>query len=203
MRKADADNLQLSRFYTVDVVLATISSAALLVAIKLISSWNLKYTLLGGVLIGLATATKISALALLLPFFVAWLLYCSRQRAFFNLKTAGCGAVLLLAALAAFAFAEPYAFLDSASFLRDIQEQTNMVKGLGRPPYVIQYAHTAPYFYHLKQMWFYTMGWPLALCVFAGTILATFRQIRRPQGAEIVLLVFVLGTFLAIGGYQV
>lgn len=196
-------HLQLSRFYTVDVVLATVCSAALLVALALADRWSLRLALGGGALLGLAAATKISALALLPAFFTAWILFCLRERAFFSPGIIGKGIVLLLTALITFAIAEPYAFLDSASFLKDIREQTGMVKGLWRPPYIIQYAGTAPYFYHLKQLWHYTMGWPLALSVFAGMALALFRQIRQPRSAEIVLLVFVLGTFAAIGGQQV
>lgn len=115
-----------------------------------------------------------------------------------------------------FCVAEPYAILDFETFRRHTTEQTNMVRGYWRPPYTIQYAHTLPYIYHLQQMLWYTMGWPLFLVAMAGIIVATARTaiesidrvlrqefLSKPLSPEIIPLTFLLVFFLATGNFQV
>ncbi len=115
-----------------------------------------------------------------------------------------------------FTLAEPYALLDFDTFVRHTREQTSMVRGLWRPPYTIQYERTVPYFYHLKQMLWYTMGWPVFTVVALGVLAASLRVVidlldkvfRRELGsksltAEMIPLVFVAVFFLATGYFQV
>jgi hypothetical protein len=75
-----------------------------------------------------------------------------------------------------FTLAEPYAILDFQTFQHHTSEQTNMVRGYWRPPYTIQYAHTLPYIYHLQQMLWYTMGWPLFIVALVGIVVAIGRM---------------------------
>ncbi len=115
-----------------------------------------------------------------------------------------------------FTLAEPYALLDFETFVRHTREQTSMVRGLWRPPYTIQYERTVPYLYHLKQMLWYTMGWPVFIIVTVGVVAASMRVLidlldkvfRRELGstsltAEMIPLVFVGVFFLATGYFQV
>jgi 4-amino-4-deoxy-L-arabinose transferase-like glycosyltransferase len=115
-----------------------------------------------------------------------------------------------------FVLAEPYAILDFQTFQHHTREQTNMVRGYWRPPYTIQYAHTAPYLYHLKQMLFYTMGWPLFLVSLIGIIAACLRVcvesldkvlrrefLTQPISSEVIPLIFLLVFFGATGYFQV
>ena len=115
-----------------------------------------------------------------------------------------------------FTLAEPYAILDFDTFLRHTREQTSMVRGLWRPPYTIQYERTVPYLYHLKQMLWYTMGWPLFAVVALGFGAASLRVLidlldkvlRRELSSksltsEMIPLVFVGVFFLATGYFQV
>jgi MFS family permease len=115
-----------------------------------------------------------------------------------------------------FTLAEPYAILDFETFLRHTREQTSMVRGMWRPPYTIQYERTVPYLYHLKQMLWYTMGWPVFTVVALGFIAASLRVVidlldkifRRELASkslttEMIPLVFVGVFFLATGYFQV
>lgn len=115
-----------------------------------------------------------------------------------------------------FCLAEPYAIIDFQTFQHHTREQTNMVRGYWRPPYTIQYAHTTPYFYHLKQMLWFTMGWPLftvsALGLLAAIARVVFESLDKtlrhqflsnPLSSEVIPLVFLLVFFLATGGFQV
>lgn len=115
-----------------------------------------------------------------------------------------------------FTLAEPYAILDFTTFQKHTSEQTSMVRGFWRPPYTIQYEHTMPYLYHLKQMLFYTMGIPLFIVSVAGVMRAIistiFELIHRtvrhefltnPLSAEVIPLIFLCVFFLATGYFQV
>jgi 4-amino-4-deoxy-L-arabinose transferase-like glycosyltransferase len=115
-----------------------------------------------------------------------------------------------------FVCAEPYAIIDFETFSRHTQEQTSMVRGIWRPPYTVQYEKTVPYFYHLKQMLWYTMGWPVFTLVVIGTVVASFRVlldlldkvfrrelVSKSLNPEMIPLTFVLVFFLATGYFQV
>ena len=115
-----------------------------------------------------------------------------------------------------FVCAEPYAIIDFETFSRHTQEQTSMVRGIWRPPYTVQYEKTVPYFYHLKQMLWYTMGWPVFTLVIIGTVVASFRVlldlldkvfrrelVTKSLNPEMIPLPFVLVFFLATGYFQV
>ena len=115
-----------------------------------------------------------------------------------------------------FVLAEPYAILDFDTFVRQTREQTSMVRGIWRPPYTIQYERTVPYFYHLKQMLWYTMGWPVFTVVVLGVLAASARVLidvldkilrrelsSKPLHPEMIPLVFVAVFFLATGYFQV
>jgi len=115
-----------------------------------------------------------------------------------------------------FTLAEPYAILDFQTFQRHTEEQTSMVRGYWRPPYTIQYAHTLPYLYHLKQMLWYTMGWPLFLVAIFGVAAATARVamesidnvlrqefLKKPLSAEIIPLTFLVVLFIMTAHFQV
>lgn len=115
-----------------------------------------------------------------------------------------------------FTLAEPYALLDFDTFVRHTREQTSMVRGMWRPPYTIQYERTVPYFYHLKQMLWYTMGWPAFTLVALGVVAAALRVVidlldkvlrrelvSKSLSAEMIPLVFVAVFFLATGYFQV
>lgn len=118
--------------------------------------------------------------------------------------------------VAIFVLAEPYAVLDFQTFQHHTREQTNMVRGFWRPPYTIQYAHTLPYLYHLQQMLWYTMGWPLFAVSAIGIVVAFFRIIlesldkvlrreflSQPISSEVIPLIFLLVFFGATGYFQV
>lgn len=115
-----------------------------------------------------------------------------------------------------FTLAEPYAILDFQTFQHHTSEQTSMVRGYWRPPYTIQYAHTLPYIYHLQQMLWYTMGWPLFIVAFTGIIVAIGRMtlesldkvlrqefLSKPLSSEVIPLTFLIVFFVATGYFQV
>jgi 4-amino-4-deoxy-L-arabinose transferase-like glycosyltransferase len=197
-------HIQLSRFFTSDILLSTLCLGLLFALVRYSKTGSRISLGVCGVLFGLATATKISsvflipslALALLLsPRSGSWkqhLLLCV-------LRGVGIGAIGFIT----FAIVEPFALLDFQTFLQHTREQTDMVQGKWRPPYTIQYEHTTPYLYPLAQMFFYTMGIPLAVAVGGGCVAAIIRQRRNFNPGEWILAGWIITLFAVTAGFQV
>jgi 4-amino-4-deoxy-L-arabinose transferase-like glycosyltransferase len=272
-------HLQLSRFFTSDVTLSTISLIALVALVRAHEKGDLRSHLIFGACAGLATATKISSAFLFVPLALVvsistlrdWIPQQSWRRPLRAIAIILGGLVLTIAtlkliywkgypkvlgyriaetacliplaipylALAAyllrkvsqplsflfaslslgvlvFVLAEPYAIIDFQTFQHHTREQTSMVRGYWRPPYTIQYAHTVPYVYHLQQMLWYTIGWPLFILSAIGVLVTgaklllesidkVLRQefLSNPPSPEIIPFVFMVVFFLATGYLQV
>ncbi|NMC62094.1 MAG: phospholipid carrier-dependent glycosyltransferase [SAR324 cluster bacterium] len=102
-----------------------------------------------------------------------------------------------------FLLVEPYAYFDYARYLAHTKEQLSLIKGLWFAPYTWQYVGTLPFFYHLKQLFFYTIGIPTSLAVFTGILFAAFSQGRRSNSREALMLSWLLPYFIIIAAYQV
>ena len=280
-------HLQLSRFFTSDIPLTTLSLISVIALVKAHQRGTLWSFLVFGVCAGLATATKISSIFLASPLFVVlglalikeWPRTDSTKRFLKVLAIilggfALCGLALFLTfwkghpvvkyrwrggafsyqifaqafliplsipflagisillrkhskalsklfaclsiGVLMFVLAEPFAIIDFPTFVRQTREQTSMVRGIWRPPYTVQYENTIPYFYHLKQMLWYTMGWPVFTIVAIGFLAACARVIldlldkvlrrelsSKPLTPEMIPLVFVAVFFIATGYFQV
>ncbi|GAK54839.1 glycosyl transferase family 39 [Candidatus Vecturithrix granuli] len=217
-------HIQLSHFLTVDVMLTFFVVTAFYFLISLPEGRHLlRDYLLSGVCIGLALATKISALPLFGVFFVSHLFtLLDRNPSARKGRTSERSALFLwgmfIAALLAsglvFLLCQPYALLDFREFWRQIQEQSNMVQGRWRPPYILQYDHTAPYWYPIKHLILYSMGLPLGVLTILGTISMLIRVIKgltfhrsyalpcRWQ-AIVLLFAWTLPVFWLVGGFHV
>lgn len=272
-------HLQLSRFFTSDITLTTISLFSMIALVRAHQNGGLRAHLIFGACAGLATATKISSVFLFVPlgFVVAlsmlrdWLPHNNWNRPLKAIGIVAANIILLVIAhqllywkgwprvlgyrvveeagiiplaapflastafflrgvsrplsqlfaalslgLLVFVLAEPYAILDFQTFQHHTREQTNMVRGYWRPPYTIQYAHTLPYIYHLQQMLWYTMGWPLFIIsiigIMAACVRVTFESLdkvfkseflSKPISAEVIPLIFIVVFFAATGYFQV
>jgi len=200
---ANVFHLQLSRFTTVDVMLTAFTMLALLWMVQLSSSGSLWKAAGVGMAIGLAVATKLSALYLLLPLVAAFLIYAYTNKKWLDKKTFMAACLSLAAIPLTLLVAQPYMFFDFSTYLANNLEQINMVRGEWRPPYTIQYENTLPYLYHLEQMFFYTMGPPLAIACLVGLMLALVKLFRQPFSSQTILLLLVLPVFILVAGSQV
>ncbi len=217
-------HIQLSHFLTVDVLLTFFIVAACYFCISLLEGQHLlRDYLLSGVCIGLALATKVSALPLFSVFFVTHLFgllrwNSSKRQGLTSERSASLLWRLFIAALLVcglvFLICQPYALLDFQEFWRQIQEQRNMVQGQWRPPYILQYEHTMPYWYQVKQLFLYSMGLPLGVLSILGTLFMLLRVIQefrlrplpalsRRWQAMVVLLAWALPVFWLVGGFYV
>ncbi len=191
-------HVQQSHFAVNDVPLTFLVLAVLLLLVLAVDSGRALHFALSGMVAGLAIATKVSALPVLLPVAIAVVL---RARAEGRLA-----AVLRLAAVTAppcaiaFVLGEPYAVLGWERFLRDVREQSEMVRTAGLFAYTNQYVGVTKYLHDLREMVLWGMGPALGLAAVWGTIRRVGANLRAPRWEEWILLSWVL-PFFAITGY--
>lgn len=190
--------VQLSHFFAVDTALVFFTTLALLAAVELARNGGVRWVVLAGVATGLAVASKFSAMPLLLPLAVAYLLYWQRSDWRMALPRV---CITLSTGLLAFMLAMPYALIDFRDFQAGITEQGNLAQGKLDYPYVRQFAGTTPYVYELKNILLYDMGVPLALLCFAGCILLARRVWRNWYDEYLIPLSWVLVYFAITGSF--
>lgn len=197
-------HIQLSHFFAVDTLQALLAIAALFFMIRVARSGRLQDSAIAGALVALGLATKASQLPIVAPFIVAHLIYLfgfagnpsgasyqDRLRTTLRGLAAGGGA-----AFAVFIAAQPYTFLDWGTFYSHVSEQSEMVRGIRDYPYTRQYADTAPYLYHIRQLAVWGYGVPLGIVAWGGLLYASLRGM--PLRAGLAYLAIGWGLPIAI-----
>ena len=193
-------HVQNSRFLTVDVTLTFFVLLALSQLTRLCEEGRPGRFLGAGFCIGLALATKFSAMPLFLPLGIA-ALFRWREDGF--ARAAGWTLLALLAAVAGFAFGEPYGLLNFSRFYRDVAEQSVMVRNAGAYPYTTQYMHLTKYWYEVEQLVLWCMAPLLGLTAVWATASRPLVAWRSRRAAEWVLLSWVVPFFLVTGWFEV
>lgn len=194
-------HVQNSRFLTVDVTLTFFVLLALLQLVRLSRDGRRSSFVWAGVCVGLAVATKFSAMALLAPLGIA-ILYRWWTEARL-LPVLGWSLVAVFSGVVAFALAEPYILLNFDRVIRDITEQSHMVRNAGLFPFTTQYIGTPKYLYEIEQMVLWGMAPPLGLAALWATLTRPGHAWRSGRADELVLLFWVVPFFLVTGWFEV
>jgi len=194
-------HIQNSRFLTVDVTLTFFVTLALLQLVKLVRDGRRATFIWAGVCIGLAVATKFSAMPLLAPLGIAALYRWWAEGRL--LPVAGWTFAAILAGVAAFALAEPYIIINFDRVYRDIFEQSQMVRNAGLMPFTTQYIGTPKYLYEIEQLVLWCMAPPLGLAALWATLARPAHAVRHRRPDEFVILAWVVPFFLVTGWFEV
>jgi hypothetical protein len=162
-------DLQLSHFYTVDTllnffVLLTVLACVVLVDAEHIAGWSA----LAGISYGLAMATKFSAAPLAIVLLVAIGLRWYRRRDFLSAAVALLWSAVLVIFI--FFFTQPYALLDMSTFIQQVSDQSNLVRGSLDLPYVRQFFGTVPVLYQGENLVLWGLGVTLGTTSILGLI---------------------------------
>jgi len=197
--------IQLSHFYTVDIILTFFILATLYRLTIFYEKPNFKNAVLSGFCFGIALATKVSATALLsaiIPTLLGNLILITTKKIrnihAKNIKSEIAnlfqkrklvqqilkpiippGLVIATVTVIAFLLCQPYALIDFPTFWRQIQEQHIMTKNAFAFPYTLQYFNTIPYFYHLKNYFLWGAGPALGMTSLAALIYLAIYLIRE------------------------
>lgn len=191
-------HIQLSRFFTSDVILTTSAELAVWLCLSIAKGGKHRLVLLAGAVVGVALATKIAAVYLVVPLALA--LFIGQRNWFYRF---GSFISALVVAGVCFAICSPYAILDWHEFLRQNLEQIHMVRGDWRPPYTVQYVDTPPFLYPLKQIAFFTSELTTLLAVLMGFGLAADEIYHKRGALHALLLGYALIFFVLTAGLTV
>lgn len=201
-------SIQLAHFYTADTLLTFFVMLSLNLAADVAQGGSCRRQIAMGIALGLALATKVSALPL---FFVLIVAYDCRIRNMAlgsqstNSRMQRFTSVIrtmllpLILAAAVFFLAQPYALLDWQTFLDHTIRESQIARGTFDVPYTLQYTSTWPFFYSMWQTALWGMSLPLGLVAWTGLGLALWRWLRHGSWRDALLLAWV-GPYLIITG---
>ena len=201
--------IQLSHYFTVDPLMTALLMASLLASVRFLRSRDQRTGYIAAALLGLAISTKATAVVFSIPVAFVWLAYLStRMRdgatTANDVRRALRHAILaVFIAFAAFAVAQPYALIDWPTYSSDLLTQANMARGELELPFTIQYIDTTPWLYHIRNMVVWGLGIPLGVAALVGVSLITWRDARRRNVIELLLIASLLIPFLWLGAQQV
>ncbi len=200
--------IQLSHYYAVDPLMTALLMGSMLASIRFLQSRSPRTGFLAAALLGLAISTKATAVVFAIPVVFVWLAYlwipirknANAESVSLPLRQA---ILAVLIAFAAFAVAQPYALIDFSTYLNDVLTQANMARGDLELPFTIQYEHTTPWLYHLRNLVIWGLGIPLGVAALAGSALIAWRAARNRNTLEILFIAALLIPFLWLGAQQV
>jgi len=209
-----------SHFATVDVQFAVWLVFTYIVLWNVATRDRRRDDVLAAVMIGLALATRLSALPLFAAFAVALWIRVSDQvpprtgRGLASLRYRLTKLVrtptlylVPLAALALWAALSIPVLDDLPAHLAgdtnsDLNVQSLVAKGTIRPLYTVQFELTRPYLYHLTHLFPWAMTWPLALLAYVGWLYSLWRMTHGDR-RDWLLAAWTLPYFLTVGGWYV
>jgi len=147
-----------------------------------------------GIVLGLAWATKISALSFLIIPIVAHLFF-----QFKSLKRYLFLIVSFFTSFLTFAFFSPYAFLSKEKFTESLKYETGVVTGRLKVVYVLQFEKTLPYLFQIKNF-FWQMG-PVALIGILGIISLLVSAFKNKNKKTLIFLSFPVIYFIYAGSW--
>lgn len=215
--------IQLSHFYAVDTLLTFFIIFTLYQLLLFYRNAKTRHAILAGVGFGLSLATKISATLLIFSIGATLLVdvFLLMKKKFFNHTSLNLKHHLRLFIInfsligfftvITFLIFQPFTLLDFPTFWRQINEQRTMTRNAFIFPYTLQYVNTAPYSYHLKNIFLWGLGPVLGLFAFGGFIFTLFNLIKgfftpgkeETEALELIIFSFFITYFLVTGNFAV
>ena len=193
-------HLQNSHFGVNDVPLAFLSLLCLTALVPASRSGERKWFALAGAALGLAVATKFSALPLGAAVVAALSLRVGKDGWGRTIRNA---ALLGTVAALAFAAGSPYAILDFRAYSHDILEQSQMVRHAGSVNYTHQYVGTPKGWYELREILLWGLGPFLGIAALYGTGLRVRHALAPRRRSDLVLLSWAIPFFLISASFDV
>ncbi len=208
--------IQLSHFFAVDTILALFITAAVFFAVRVAYGGRRRDSVLAGLFVGLAIATKASAAVLGAPVLAAHLIYAFSApgdsfrfvlpRDELGRRVGYLARSLILSggvALAVLLITQPYMFLDFDTFRTDIFDESAMVRREVDLPYTRQYIDTPRYLYQFWQLGTYGLGPLLGALSWAGLAAAAVIAWRQRRKFDLVVLGWLVPYLLITGWFEV
>ncbi|HEX3723649.1 MAG TPA: glycosyltransferase family 39 protein, partial [Nitrolancea sp.] len=190
--------VQLAHFFTVDAWVTFFSTALLLICLRFYEQPRYRWSLLAGVVFGMALATKISIVELVFPIVVT-LVLTFKARGLVEMLDPLVKhlAVSGVATLASFALFEPYAILQRSAFISDTRLQWHIVSGKFDVPFTRQFVGDIPVRYELGNLVHWGLGPFLGITALAS-VAYMLSRIRTRSFVELLLLSWIVPYFALV-----
>ena len=204
-------HIQLAHFYRPEPFTNLFTLAAFWFMLQVLERRRVRDSALLGLFVGLAFATKLSVLPLLVPLA---LLYGYLLRRILRDSTAEerpelierLAVRLLLAgatAAAIYIFWTPYALLSFPEFLEWNLREVEIVRNAGIVPYTVQYIGTTNLLYELRQTILWGLGPLLGVLAWGGFLATIAVNVRRPRMGQVLMLAWAIPLLLIIVSMEV
>lgn len=188
--------IQTSHYSITENFLIFISILICLSSIKLLKARKLRDYMLCGVFVGVAVATKTTALALVIFPLVAHLLTVAKHPYSF-VKRVGLLSIFLCTSFLVFTLFSPYTFLKLGKFIESMRYESGVALGTLPVPYTLQFNNTIPYLFQIKNF-IWQIG-PIAYLAIPAVILFILMLFKTKNHKFILLISFPLIYFLYVG----
>ncbi len=204
-------HIQHSHFYRPEPLTNLFVLAAIWGMLRVVDLGRLRDSVILGVFVGLALATKVSALPIVIPlavtygyvFFRACTGADPEERATV-LESVGMRALSGFAvSVAVYLLWTPYALLGFPEFLDWILRELEIVRNAGSVPYTVQYVGAPNLIYEIRQTTIWGLGVPLGLLGWGCFALAIFTNARRPRLGEVLLLLWAVPLLVLVASAEV
>jgi len=165
-----------------------------LLSLNLIKKPTFKNYLTIGIILGLAVATKISAISFFIIPTASHFLY-----QFKHLKHHLRFAISLLISFLTFSLFSPFVFLDKQKFLESMNYETGVALGRLKVVYVLQFEKTLPYLFQIKNF-LWQIG-PMAIVGLLGFFFLLYLAIKKREKKLFLFLSFPLLYFAYVGNW--
>ena len=207
-------HIQISHFYRPEPLQVFFLLVSFWFMLNVMYRRRLKDSALLGVFVGLAFATKVSVLPIVLPLALAYgFCFSNASGGRWKLPSSqeawhvGRQALLALGTAAVVFFVStPYALLDMSNFIdENVWQADNVAKTAGIVPFTVQYVGTTPFLYEIRQTSLWGLGIPLGIVAWGGLLFTLFRVTKDTptRRAELLLLSWVVPTVIMLSIFEV
>lgn len=167
-------------------------------AILILTKPHVRTFAVAGIILGMAIATKTSALSFIIFPLSAYLFICFRHRSLF-LKHSLYFVFLICIAIIVLVIFSPYTFLDWTKFIESMKYEQGVATGTLRVVYTLQFEHTMSYFFQIKNF-FWQLG-PIAIPSIFSLFFVLFQGVKNKEYKYLIFLSFPIFYFLYVGSW--
>ncbi len=177
--------IQAAHFGTTESLLTFFFTAITYYSLKYLKGGQKKNLILTGILGGLSIGTKISGtIFMIIPLTVGAIQPIvsvnNRRNLFSKVKSMGMQIfIVTVTAIVLAILSSPYLILNHRESFRILKYETNIAQGRIPIFYTRQFEHTTPYFFQIKKIFPYALGWPLFILGAFGFLLITASLVKN------------------------
>lgn len=179
--------IQNSHFFVVDVLLTLLTLGVIYSLIRYYFSRRLIWVILLAIFSGAVLATKFTGIIFVISAFITLIFLSWKSFRYVFL-------FFLLSGLAFFIFM-PYAFLDFATFQKDLMLQLTMNSNPYIFPYTLQYVGTLPYLYYLINIFLWGLG-PFTFVLAISGLITEIVKVKQRFSKSLLPIVIISGFYL-------